>query len=290
MAAGTSPDISVVVPVRNGERSLPALLRSLEAQTFPRERFEVVVVDNGSTDRTAEIARAHGALVVAEPKPNRSGARNAGARAAHAGLFAFTDADCEADRGWLAAFWDCRTEAPLVAGDVSVSTGDPPNAVERFESLWRFGQEHWVNEGWAATANLLVERRAFDAVGGFDTSWRHIGEDADFCLRAGRAGLALGWCPHAVVSHYAEDELWTMLKRAFFHGYSVNQAWYRLGAGFRAWRRPWPAVAGDDALRQLGSTPDGFERAEWKRMRRLARAAYGMRVAGSLWAEAQRAR
>lgn len=285
-----SPDISVIVPVRNGEDSLPALLASIAAQTLERERFELIVVDNASTDQTAELARASGATVVHEPKPNRSRARNAGARAARADVFAFTDADCEADPGWLAAFLACRGAAPLVAGDVRVSTGQPPNAVERFESLWRFGQEHWVRDGWAATANLLVERSAFEAIGGFDTGWRHIGEDVDFCLRARRKGLALGWCPDAVVSHYAEDELWTMLKRAFFHGYSVNQAWYRIGAGARTWRRPWPAVLGDEALTSLGSSPERFDGAEWKRMRRLARAAYAMRTAGSAWAEIQRAR
>ena len=154
-----------------------------------------------------------------------------------------------------------------------------------------FGQAAWVQEGWAATANLLVERGAFEAVGGFDTSWRHIGEDVDFCLRATKAGYELGWCPRAIVSHYAESQVWPMLKRAFFHGYSVNQAWYRLdGAGARTWRWPWPAFAGDQALTQFGSMRDGFDPAEWRRMRRLARAAYAMRVAGSVWAELQRAR
>jgi GT2 family glycosyltransferase len=290
MTAAAAPEISVVIPVRNGEQSLPALLESLAAQTLERSRFEVVVVDNASTDRTAEVARSHGAIVVHEPKPNRSGARNAGARAARADLFAFTDADCEADPGWLEALRSCHDRAPLVAGDVKVSTGQPPNPVERFESLWRFGQEHWVKDGWAATANLFVRREAFEAVGGFDTGWRHIGEDVDFCLRAARAGFSLGWCGEAVVSHYAEDELWSMLKRAFFHGYSVNQAWYRLGVGNRAWRRPWPALAGDAALTELGSSRGNFEADEWRRMRRLARAAYAMLVGGSLWAEVQRAR
>jgi hypothetical protein len=68
----TGPEISVVVPARNGARSLPALLDSLARQTLSRERFEVVVVDNASSDRTAEIARAAGAVVVSEPLPNRS--------------------------------------------------------------------------------------------------------------------------------------------------------------------------------------------------------------------------
>ena len=58
--------------------------------------------------------------------------------------------------------------APLVAGDVRVRVREHPNAIERYEAMWRFGQASWVRQGWAATANLLVHAEAFEAVGGFD--------------------------------------------------------------------------------------------------------------------------
>lgn len=283
-------EVSVVIPVRDGEGSLPALLDSLDGQTLARERFEVIVVDNASRDATAGLARSRGATVVFEPVPNRSRARNAGVAAARADYIAFTDADCVAAPGWLEAMLACRGRAPLVAGPVEVTTGTPPNAVERFEALWRFGQEHWVQEGWAATANLAVERAALDAVGGFDPGYRHIGEDVDLCLRARDAGFELGWCPDALVAHDAEDRPGKMLKRAFFHGYSGNQAHYRLGVGLRAWAHPGALVSGDRALRQIGAAPQSFDAHEWRRMGRIARAVYAMRVAGSVWAEVRRAR
>jgi GT2 family glycosyltransferase len=284
------PDISVIVPVRDGEDVLPALLESLFSQTLEPERYEVVVVDNASRDRTAEVARSAGATVAAEPIPNRSRARNRGVEGARADLFAFTDADCVVSPEWLEAHLRCASKAPLVAGPVRVTTGEPPNAVERFERLWRFGQEGWVEQGWAATANLLVHRHAFEEVGGFDPTYRHIGEDADFCLRAGRAGLKLDLCPNAIVSHYAESSLRGLLKRSYVHGYSVNQCYYRLGAGYRAWRHPRPALFGDSALTTIGVSRDGFDEPEWRRMRRLARLSYAARIVGSLWAEAVRAR
>jgi GT2 family glycosyltransferase len=190
----------------------------------------------------------------------------------------------------LEALLACRGQAPLIAGQVEVTTSDPPNLVERFESLWRFGQESWVKDGWAATANLSAERSALEAVGGFDDTWRHIGEDVDLCLRAGKAGFALGWCPYAVVSHHAENEPRAMLRRAFFHGYSVNQAHYRLGRGYRAWRHPLALLDGGRAMGLLGASPERFDRAEWRRLSRMARTAYGARILGSLWAEVQRAR
>jgi len=283
-------EVSVVVPVRDGARTLPALLESLATQTLSRERFEVVVVDNASRDDSAAIARAHGAVVVHEPVPNRSRARNAGARAARAGLIAFTDADCVATPEWLEAFLARADGAPLVAGPVEMTTGEPPTMVERFERSWRSGQEHWVRDGWAATANLLVERAAFDAVGGFDPAYRHIGEDADFCLRAGRAGHRLGWCAEAVVAHAAEAAAWPMLKRAFFNGYGADQCLHRLGTGHRAWREPGPLFSGDRALRFAGTDSAELPRSERRRLGALARGAYASRVLGSLWAEARAAR
>ena len=289
-AVSQAPEISVIVPVRNGAGSLPPLLDSLAGQTVDRRRFEVIVVDNASTDETARLATEHGARVVHEPVPNRSRARNRGASVAASPLYAFTDADCVADPRWLEQLLTHAELAPLVAGDVRLRTSSSPNAVERFEALWRFGQEAWVKQGWAATANLLVHWDAFEAIGGFDPSWRHIGEDVDFCFRAGRRGLALAYCPEAIVSHDGECELRPLLARCFRHGDSVNQARYRLGAGYRAWRHPWPALAGDRALRAIGHSPERFQPREWRTMARLARIGYAARIVGSISAEVRRAR
>jgi GT2 family glycosyltransferase len=278
------PEVSVVIPARDAEDSLPRMLSSLSRQTLARDRFEVVVVENGSRDRTAEVAERAGARVLREHVGNRSRARNAGVGAASADLVAFTDADCVAAPGWLESLLECRGRAPLVAGQVVVTTGHSPNALERFESLWRFSQAAWVQEGWAATANLCVERSAFDAVGGFDPAYRHIGEDADFCLRAGRAGLGLAYCEHAVVTHDAERHLGPLLRRTFFHGYSSSQVLGRLGVGHAAWRDPRPLVSPRSALARLGVAADTLAPDERRRLGALASLTYATRVAGSVWA------
>lgn len=283
-------EISAIIPVRNGERSLDPLLQSLASQTLAPDRFEVIVVDNDSSDRTADVAAAYGARVVREPVANRSRARNTGAKAASSRLYAFTDADCVAHPSWLEELLANAHLAPLVAGDVRLTTGRSPNRIERFEALWRFGQEQWVQQGWAATANLLVHADAFEAIGGFDATWRHIGEDVDLCLRARDKGFGLAYCATAIVDHAGEDKLAPLLKRCFRHGYSVNQAFYRLGVGYRAWRHPVPALTGDRALRDIGHQPESFPEQEWRSMARVARVAYAARIAGSIWAEVIRAR
>ena len=276
----------MVIPVRDGAGSLPALLQSLDRQTMPGERFEVIVADNGSTDGTASLADEWGARVVQLPEPSRARARNAGVAVARGRLLAFTDADCVVAPGWLEAFGDCAGSAPLLAGRVTVTTGRPPNSVERFERLWRFEQEAWAKHlGWAATANLMVERSAFEAVGGFDPAYRHTAEDVDFCLRARRSGRRVGFCPGADATHPGESRSWPMLKRCFWHGYGSVQVARRVGAGHRAWTSPGPLFDSARAASFMGIERDRVGDGDWKQIRRLARRAYAMRMAGSAWAD-----
>jgi glycosyltransferase involved in cell wall biosynthesis len=285
------PEFSVVIPVRDGAHSLPKLLESLGRQTMSTSRFEVIVVDNGSRDDTAAIAARAGAHVVQLAEPSRARARNAGAAVAVGRVFAFTDADCVVAPGWLEAFAACAGSAPLLAGRVEVTTGDPPNDVERFERLWRFEQEAWAEHlGWAATANLMVERTAFEAIEGFDVAYRHTGEDVDFCIRAGRRGFGIRFCPGADAHHEGESRMWPMLKRAFWHGYGSVQVARRIGGGHRAWTSPKPLFDSSQAASMMGIDRSRTGEADWSPMRRLARRAYAMRVLGSLWADLRRAR
>ena len=95
------PFISVVIPARNAEDIIANCLKSLEELDYPKDRFEVLVVDGLSTDRTREIAKNHGATVVENPGLRVVSARNTGFEAAQGELIAFSDADCVMDRNWL---------------------------------------------------------------------------------------------------------------------------------------------------------------------------------------------
>lgn len=101
--------------MRNGAATLPACLDALAAQTLPRDRYEIIVVDDGSADDTAALARRPGVICASIPASGPAAARNHGARLARGELLFFTDADCEPDSRWaealLAAFDD-----PSVAG------------------------------------------------------------------------------------------------------------------------------------------------------------------------------
>jgi GT2 family glycosyltransferase len=278
-----APLVSVITTVRDGEALLPGLFAALDAQTLGRERFEIVVIDNASRDATAAVARAWGAVVVSEPVPGRARARNRGVTAASAPLLAFTDGDCRPRAEWLERLVDRLERAPLAAGPVVVSTGPSPNAIERFEALWRFRHEqHAAADGWAATANLGMHRSVFDEIGGFDADLPHIGEDVDICLRARAAGHALEWCPEAVVEHPAETSLRPLLRRAYEHAYSMDSLHVRHGlAPDRSWRHPAPLLRGDWALRRFGADPGTLSGPQRRAVLLAARLEYAGRMLGS---------
>jgi GT2 family glycosyltransferase len=278
--------LAVITTVRDGELALPALADALDAQTL--RGFEWVVIDNASRDRTTQVARARGATVGSEPRPGRARARNAGVAATQARLLAFTDADCRPRPGWLERLTEpLERGEPLVAGRVVVTTTGEPNPIERFEALWRFRDD--PQRGWAPTANLGMRRDAFDAIGGFDAGYRHIGEDVDLCLRAGAAGYELTRCPDAVVEHAAESELRPVLRRSFEQAFALHDLHRKHGlqAG-RYWRNPGPLVRGDWALRRFGVDPHALPAGERRAVLRVARGEYAARMAGSLWAPLRR--
>jgi glycosyltransferase involved in cell wall biosynthesis len=278
--------LSVIIPARNEERTLPRALQALAQEPV----HEVIVVDDGSSDATAEVAGAVGATVVSLPGRGRAAARNRGAAAADAKLFAFLDADCVPKAGWAEALTGCLARTPLVGGAVHLETTANPSAVERFDVLWRFKQERAVVEGgWSASANLAMTREAFERLGGFDEQL-HTGHDVDLCIRARHADLAIGWCPGAQVTHPASRTLREVRQRATRQGFSSTTLARRFDGeiGRRHWRHPGGIVRGRAALRALGVEPDALDPAERRRMAMLARFDYAGRFAGSLWAEVAR--
>jgi GT2 family glycosyltransferase len=213
------PDVSVVIPVKDGVRSLPSLLDALSAQRDVGN-VEVIVADNNSSDETVAVARAHPvvAQVVVEPTPGSYAARNAGLAVARASVLAFTDADCTPEPDWLAAGLAAlqSTDADLVGGGIRAHVSPQPSLWERYDRAVYLRQEDVVvHGGWAVTANLFVRRVVFDAVGGFDATL-FSGGDREFCLRAGRAGFRIVYAVDAVINHEPRKtagEIWRLNKR-----------------------------------------------------------------------------
>ena len=195
------PAVSVIVPARNAEATIGATLAALADQDLDL-RYEVIVVDDCSDDRTAQIAQsAPGPVnVVRLPAPRHAwAARNEGFRHASAPVLALTDADCRPSRGWLAAGLRAVETADLVQGRVAPDPNEPVGPYDR--SLWVTR-----DAGLHETANLFVRRPTWERVGGFEPlvdpgAGRPMAEDTWFGWRARRAGARLVFAPEALVHH-----------------------------------------------------------------------------------------
>jgi glycosyltransferase involved in cell wall biosynthesis len=178
--------VSIIIPARNEEKSLGDLLASLQSLDFPRDKFEVVVVDHESTDRTAEIALAAGARVVKKSGGNISSARNFGASQAAGQILAFLDADCTVAEDWLsralAHFADPEVGA---VGSYHIIPLDPPTWVRIVLQKQAAARPKLANATWLPSGNMLIRREVFLECNGFDESLGTC-EDVDLSYRITR--------------------------------------------------------------------------------------------------------
>ena len=215
------PRVSVVVCAYNAERTMEACLASLETLDYPD--YEVVVVNDGSKDRTLEISESFPyCRIISQENKGLSVARNVGAEAATGEIVAYTDSDCVADPDWL-TYLVARMEAgnlsacggpnfpppenSLVPAAVAVSPGGPTHVLISDEVA-----EH------IAGCNMAFRREALLALGGFDPQYRAAGDDVDICWRFQDAGYTIGFSPAAVVWHFRRNTVKAYLNQQKGYG------------------------------------------------------------------------
>ena len=191
---------SVIVPARNAAATLGATLAALAAQDTGAE-FEVIVVDDGSTDATAAVVESAplDVRLVREHGVGPGPARNAAVAVAGGEALAFTDADCVPTAGWLAAGLEALAGVDLVQGAVHADPGAEGGPFDR--TVWVVGEA-----GLYECASLFCTRSLFDRLGGFE-DWlgarlgKPLAEDAWFGWRARRSGARTRFSEAALVHH-----------------------------------------------------------------------------------------
>jgi glycosyltransferase involved in cell wall biosynthesis len=197
--------LSIVVPCRNGEKSIRLQLDALATQSWDKP-WEVIVVDHGSTDGTARVVEeycsrySHFRLVRTVGPAGVCHPRNVGIKEACSDKIAFVDADDLVAPGWVAAMGNALAEHEFVAGRKDYAK---LNSREVMEALY-FVEDRGVDTGYylpcAPGCNLGVSRAVDKALGGFDTKFRALG-DTDYCWRAAYIGVELAYASDALV-HY----------------------------------------------------------------------------------------
>jgi len=214
---------STVLPVYNGAETLPECLQALLAQTLPVDQYQVIVVDDGSTDDTAEVARSFGVQVISQPNAGPAAARNRGAQAAQGDILLFTDADCIPAPDWVERMAAAFTE-PNVVGTKGVYRTRQRELVARFvqaEYEDRYDRMRTLEPiDFVDTYSAGYRRDVFLAFGGFDTSFPTASvEDQEFSFRLAEAGHRLVFVPDAQVFHTHDRTPGEYARRKFWIGY-----------------------------------------------------------------------
>lgn len=207
--------VSVIIPTYKDWDRLLICLNALNNQTYPRSRFEVVIVNNDPDEVCPFELPGNNMKIIFEESPGSYAARNAGIKIAKGEILAFTDSDCIPETNWLevsAQLFNDKSEIDRVAGAVKIfPVADNPSYINKFEAIFAIRQDVFVSKDNAATANLFAIKSIFDKIGLFDGSL-YSGGDCEWNTRATKAGFKLIYAPGCKVLHPARTKSQIIIK------------------------------------------------------------------------------
>jgi mycofactocin system glycosyltransferase len=222
------PFVSVIIPVRDRPDNLLECLKALENVRYPKDKLEIIVVDDGSKEEVTKIDSKGSISIIRNGESKGAAAcRNIGAEAAKGEILAFLDADCIVGEGWLEELAPFIKYAGAGAVGGYIDGHGDKTQLERYEKVFsplNMGKQ-LIIEGkgesgfYVPTASLLVSREVFQEAGGFKEGME-VGEDVDFCWRLRERGYTLVYTPSGSVAHKHRNQLGRMLKRRFEYGTS----------------------------------------------------------------------
>lgn len=222
------PLISIIIPVRDQADDLAECLHSLVNVDYPKDRLEIIVVDDGSRKKAAtDITSPDIRIIRQEKSLGPATCRNIGAENARGDILAFIDADCMAGKNWLKEIVPFFQVVEVGAVGGYVEGYYRKSLLDRYEAIassLNMGERIIIESKstsgfYVPTANMLVDREAFKNAGSFQAGL-YIGEDVDFCWRLKNLGLWLLYVPLGKVAHKHRNRLDRMLKRRLEYGTS----------------------------------------------------------------------
>lgn len=213
---------SIVIPAFNAERSIEGLIASLECQDVARDKYEIIVVDDGSRDGTADVVRRFpDVILLTQHNRGPAAARNLGAKHAQGDLILFTDSDCEAPPDWISQMV-APMHDPNVIGAKGAYLTRQSSVVAQFiqaeyEEKYRIMARR-ESIDFIDTYAAAYRKDVFQKYGGFDEEYLGA-EDAEFSYRLSQDGLRMIFVPNAIVYHLFTVRIRTFLRKKYHNGY-----------------------------------------------------------------------
>ena len=218
-AAEYLPIVSVIIPTLNEESYIGDCIASVLNCDYPKEKLEIIVCDNGSTDNTIQIAQSLGAKVIIDRSKKIGGLRNLGYKLSSGEVLGFLDADCTVTKDWI------KNAIAILRKDHVGVTGAPcmpPETGSWIEKTWGFyvqtqhgsnGEARYINSG-----NCFIRKDVFRLVGGFSETLESS-EDTDICFRIREKGYKILQNKAVAAVHWGYPKsLRDFIKREIWHG------------------------------------------------------------------------
>jgi cellulose synthase/poly-beta-1,6-N-acetylglucosamine synthase-like glycosyltransferase len=249
------PFVSVVVGIRNEEKFIEECIESLLNLDYPRDSYEVIVVDGMSTDKTRDIVQKYPVNLLLNERKNVAAARNLGVKNARGEFVAFTDGDCQVEPQWLKTLVNEMQNSP----DDVVCFGGPNLIFDTdpvFGRVVGYAQESFLGSGGSAQSNnsskkhyvgslpncnAMYKKAAIQEAGGFDERFV-VGQDCDLNYRIGKNGNKFLYIPDAQVLHHRRGTLKSFSLRMFKYGMWMAELFKKHGE-FVRWYAFLPSIA-----------------------------------------------
>ena len=219
---------SIIIPTYNRSMQLDSCLASLTQMDFPKDCYEVVVVDDGSATSMETVVEPHRQFMnirlIVQENSGPGAARNNGVAHARGRFIAFTDDDCTVAENWLT-----KLSERLIADSQRMYGGIVINGLDNniysaasqllFDYLYTYYNGELEHARFFTSNNMAMARDIFDELGGFDTSFPGVfGEDRELCDRWHHFGYGLSYVPQATVCHYHDLTFWAYCRQHFNYG------------------------------------------------------------------------
>lgn len=217
--------ISIIIPTYNAEKTIAQTSEYLLKQNYPKNQYEIIVVDDESTDDTIEIVKKFKKVkIFKQTHKGPASARNLGAKHSKGNIFLFTDQDCIPDKNWIKYMVEPFKNPEIVGVQGTYKTLNKESLIARFAGYEieqrheRMKKQKYID--FIGTFSAAYRKNIFLKLGGFDTCFKTAsGEDPELSFKISKAGYKMVFQPKAIVHHRHPDTLFKFLKQKFLHGY-----------------------------------------------------------------------
>jgi len=215
-----NPFVSVVIPVLNEERYIAPCLTSILGVNYPSDRLEIILVDNGSTDKTLEIAQKFDVDIQIKEGVNVGAVRNFGAGCAEGDVLVFLDSDCVIDEHWLMGGVSLLDSGLDAVGGLYILRDNP----SWVESSWILkSAKEFLYQSTLVGGCIFIKKSVFDSLGGFNEAMS-AGEDTDLTRRLSQGGFQVSIDPALSIVHLGyPNTISSFVKRQMWHSEDYYQ-------------------------------------------------------------------